>query len=301
MKLLLTGCTGFVGADLCQALLKGGHQVVGIGRKRYGFLPPEVLENENFHFLCLELKNITKADLAGFEFDACIHLASMVEYASHDYHDYHDYTIIPLLNLISIAQDLAIPRFIFSSTLSVIGKAQDKDHKVSESSCVNPVSNYGLSKYLCEKLLEIATIRNPAFSCITLRFPAIFGKNHLGGLVHTLKENAINHQTIELYGRGQYLRNILFIDDAISAILLALQADFKGFELFIIGSEESISVLDLASSLIDLTRSQSQIILSERRSPNPFDAKLDISKAKAKLAFQPTPLHQALQAYIQSL
>lgn len=301
MKLLLTGCTGFLGSALCKTLLQFGHQVVGIGRKKYGFLTPEILENKNFHFLSLELKNITKADLEGFGFDACIHLASMVEYASHDYHDYHDYTIIPVLNLISLAQELKIPKVIFSSTLSVIGKAQSKDQKVNEDSCVNPMSNYGLSKYLCEKLFEIATLKNPDFSCIALRFPAIFGKNHLGGLVHTLKENAIKNEEIELFGKGQYLRNILYVDDAIKAILLSLEADLKGYELFVIGSEKSISVLEIAQELIRLTHSQSQIILSDKQSPNPFDAKIDISKAQDKLGFEPMPLSSSLQSYIQSL
>lgn len=301
MKLLLTGCTGFLGSELCKTLLELGHQVVGIGRKKYGFLDPEILKNQNFHFLSLELKNITSADLSGFSFDACIHLASMVEYASHDYHDYHDYTIIPVLNLISLTQELKIPKVIFSSTLSVIGKAQSKDQEVNENSCINPMSNYGLSKYLCEKLFEIATLKNPDLSCIALRFPAIFGKNHLGGLVHTLKENAINNEEIELFGKGQYLRNILYVEDAIKAILLSLEADLKGYELFVIGSEKSISVLEIAQELIKLTHSQSQIILSDKQSPNPFDAKIDISKAKNKLGFQPMPLSISLQSYIQSL
>lgn len=298
MKLLLTGCTGFLGSALCKTLLQLGHQVIGIGRRKYGFLDTAILKNQDFHFLSIELKNITSSDLAGFSFDACIHLASMVEYASHDY---HDYTIIPVLNLISLAQELKIPKIIFSSTLSVIGKAQNKDEEVNENSCVNPMSNYGLSKYLCEKLFEIATLKDPSFSCIALRFPAIFGKNHLGGLVHTLKENVINHKEIELFGKGQYLRNILYVDDAIKAILLSLEADLKGYELFVIGSEKSISVLEIAQELIKLTHSQSQIILSDKQSPNPFDAKINISKAQDKLGFKPMPLNSSLQSYIQSL
>lgn len=301
MKLLLTGCTGFLGSALCKTLLDLGHFVVGIGRKKYGFLEEATLNHKNFHFLSLELKHITPADLKDFSFDACIHLASMVEYASHDYHDYHDYTIIPVLNLISLAEELQIPKIIFSSTLSVIGKAQNQKDEVQEESCINPMSYYGLSKYLCEKLFEIATIKNPSLSCIALRFPAIFGKNHLGGLVHTLKESAIHHEAIELFGKGKYLRNILYVQDAINAILLALESKLKGYELFVIGSEKSISVLELAEKLIALTHSQSQIILSEKSSPNPFDANLNISKAKTQLGFKPTDLDLSLQNYIDSL
>lgn len=300
-KVLLTGASGFLGSALAEYLVNNHYEVVGIGRKQYGFLTPQTLQNPNFKYLTLELKNLNVDSLQGFVPDTCIHLASMVEYASHDYHDYHDYTITPTLNLISIANKLKISKIIYSSTSSVIGSIPADTQLVDENQAVSPMSNYGLSKYVCEKLLEFASKKNENLTCIALRFPAIYGKNHLGGLVHTLKENALHNQEIELFGEGKYHRNILYIQDAIRAITLALKAKIHGFELFTIGADTSISTYQLATILIKHLNSSSTIKLSSKESPNPFNAYLDISKSKEMLKFNPTPVEQALIQYIQDI
>ena len=122
--------------------------------------------------------------------------------------------------------------------------------------------------------------KNRDLTCIALRFPAIYGKNHLGGIVHTLKEEAINNKKIELYGEGKYLRNILYVQDAVDAIVLALESNIQGYSLFNIGAKSSLSVLEIAQELIKLLDSESKIELSQKISPNNFNAFLDISKAK---------------------
>lgn len=148
---LVTGATGFLGAEVCKRLVALGHQIVGVGRKRYGFLPEKILKNNNFHFIQLELKNLDEKMLENFNITSCIHLASMVEYASHDY---HDYTITPTLNLLRFAKNTKMKKIIYSSTSSVITKPSPSI-TTDEETPVSPMSNYGLSKYICEKLLEI--------------------------------------------------------------------------------------------------------------------------------------------------
>lgn len=297
--ILVTGATGFLGAETCKRLINLGYKVVGIGRKRYGFLSDAILHSENFTFIQLDLKELDETFLQDIIFDSCIHLASIVEYASHDYHDYHDCTIIPTLNLLKIAKLGRIKHIIYSSTLSVITKPESKI--INEESAISPSSNYGLAKYTCEKLLEIENKKNSSFSCTTLRFPSIYGKNHLGGIVHTLKESAINNEEIELYGRGEYLRNILYVEDAIDSIILALTKKISGFQLFNIGSDTSIRVIDIANTLIKLLHSQSILRLSDKTSPNNFNAQLDITKAKNLLSFQPRDIKEGLKLYIQDI
>lgn len=299
-SVLVTGATGFLGTEVCKRLIELGYRVIGVGRRKYGFLSQEVLENKNFHFMQLELKNLQEEMFENFAPKSCIHLASMVEYASHDYHDYHDYTITPTLNLLKLSKSRNITKIIYSSTSSVITKASPS-FSTDEESPVSPASNYGLSKYICEKLLEMECQRRANLTCIALRFPAIYGKNHLGGLIHTLKEDAINNRIIELYGEGKYLRNILYVQDAVNAIILALESNIQGYELFNIGADSSLSVLEITQKLIELLGSKSEIKLSQKISPNNFNAFLDISKAKKLLKFQAKSIQEGLNLYIQDL
>ncbi|WP_305862891.1 NAD-dependent epimerase/dehydratase family protein [Helicobacter cholecystus] len=302
-KILLTGVTGFLGSEVCKHLLALDYQVIGIGRKQYGFLSKEVLNHQNFYFIQLELKDLNEEILKDFNITSCIHLASMVEYASydyHDYHDYHDYTITPTLNILKLTKNSKLKKIIYSSTSSVITKPSP-NCPINEESPVSPMSNYGLSKYICEKLLEMECNKNPNLTCIALRFPAIYGRNHLGGIVHTLKEDAINNRKIELYGEGKYLRNILYVQDAVNAIILALESEFLGYELFNIGAKTSLSVLQITQELIKLLDSKSKIELSQKISPNHFNTILDISKAQNILKFQPKSIQEGLKLYIQDL
>lgn len=298
--ILVTGATGFLGTEVCKRLIALDYHVVGVGRKKYGFLSKEILENENFHFIQLELKNLNEKILENFNITSCIHLASMVEYASHDYHDYHDYTITPTLNLLKFTKNSEMKKIIYSSTSSVITKPSPS-LTTNEETPVSPMSNYGLSKYICEKLLEIECQKNHNLTCIVLRFPAIYGKNHLGGIVHTLKEEAINNRKIELYGEGKYLRNILYVQDAIDAIILALKSNIQGYNLFNIGAKSSLSVLEITQELIKLLESDSEIELSQKVSPNNFNAFLDLSKAQSILKFQPKDIQEGLRFYVQDL
>lgn len=297
--ILVTGATGFLGSAVCERLLSIGYKVIGIGRKQYGFLSEETLNHKNFYFEQLELRNLNEKNFQNFYINSCIHLASMVEYASNDYHDYHDYTITPALNLLKFAKLRQIKKIVYSSTSSII--TESIGLTTNEKTPVSPITNYGLSKYICEKLLEIECRRVKDLACITLRFPAIYGKNHLGGLIHTIKEDAINHREIELYGEGKYLRNILYIQDAVDAIILSLQAKITGYELFTIGADSSLSVLEITQELIKLLNSKSSIKLSQKASPNNFNAILDISKAKQLLSFHPRDIKEGLKLYVQDI
>lgn len=300
--ILVTGATGFLGTEVCKRLLSLNYQVIGIGRKKYGFLPQEVIDHPNFHFKQLELKDLDEKTFQNFDINSCIHLASIVEYASndyHDYHDYHDYTITPTLNLLKLAKNNKLQKIIYSSTFSVLANSQSLI--TNEETPVNPNSNYGLSKYICEKLLEIECLKNPSLSCIVLRFPAIYGINHLGGIIHTLKENIINNTPVELYGEGKYKRNVLYVQDAIDTIISALNYKEKGYELFGIGAKESLSVLEITQKLIEFLDSKSEIILSPKKSPNNFDTQIDTTKAQKMLNFTPRDIAEGLKKYTQEI
>lgn len=361
--ILVTGASGFLGAQLCADLLQAGYYVIGIGRKdahnlslsprERGFLETTTLQNPRFNYMRLELKNIdnkTLKNLKEYRIESCFHLASMVEYASHNYHNYHNYTITPTLKCIALAKALQIPHIIFSSTSSVIAApTQIATTPTNEATPISPMTNYGLAKFVCEKLLEFATF-NPhttqsvleslldssldsstkskadsrvdsgldsakkqaelahskAFmpKVVCLRFPAIFGRNHLGGIIYDLAKEALQGHDIELYNKGENLRNILYVTDATKALILAMQhiAEWEGgYHLFQLGSRDSQSVHTIAQLLVRYLHSSSHLILSTKPSPNNFNAILDTTKAQQMLHFKPMSIEEGIQAYCQDI
>lgn len=298
--MLVIGASGFLGSVLCEELLKQKHNVIGVGRKEKGFLPDEVIENENFLYLKCDINNIKKEYLKNAKIEAIFHLASLVEYASSDYSDYSENTIKTTLNVVKLCKEIKAKQIIYSSTLGLITKEHDI---VNENTQISPNSNYGLAKYTCEKLLEFETKKDLGIQMTCIRFPAIFGKNHLGGIVHTLKEAALKNEDIELYDRGIYKRNIIYSKEAARIMILANTKikNLNKFEIFTAGSKNSLSLLDITKKIIKLTNSNSKIILSEKKAPNSFDSFLDLQKAENILNFKPISIDEGLVEYIKEL
>ena len=95
--------------------------------------------------------------------------------------------------------------YVSSTTVNAINSISD------------PQNYYGLSKALGERLLKIN--KNHFSQASILRFPSVMGVNHYGGIRYEFKKWIENGNDINLYDGGKKYRNILHVDDAVSAIV----------------------------------------------------------------------------------
>ena len=195
MKVLVTGTEGYIGAVVPQLLMERGHEVIGVdaGFHRAGWLYgnsvpvwPKTLEKD--------IRLVDAADLDGI--DAIVHMAELSNDPVGQLNPRITYDINHLgsLHLARLAKEKGIQRFVYTSSCSVYGIAEDD--MVDETSPTNPQTTYAICKTLVER--DVSELADDDFSPTFLRNATAFGAsprlrfdiviNNLSGLAWTTKE-----------------------------------------------------------------------------------------------------------------
>tara|TARA_B100000315_G_scaffold227638_1_gene235745 strand:- start:201 stop:1148 length:948 start_codon:yes stop_codon:yes gene_type:complete len=307
-SLLVTGATGVLGSALVNRLLCEGHSVIAIGRKKYGLLSDSVVNDNNFVFIQNDLNDLDFNILKSYQIDGILHLANrgfvdglgnINRGIGHD--EIFNVNVRSTRKLIELAKLQEIKFLIFSSSVSVFGK-QPADQVISELTYPTPLDYYGLTKFYSERLIEIE-LAETATKGIVLRFPLIFSKEHLGGLVYTFYKLAANNEPIVIFGKGNAYRCPIYINDAVSIILKNIEHvdDLNSYEIFACGSSDSMRILDIAKKIICLTHSKSEIKFVDKPFSLDWDMKINVSKIYKKLKFNPMSINEGLKLYIRDL
>lgn len=255
MKVLVTGCNGFIARHLIKRLLRGGYEVVGIDD--YSNSAPDFDWESEFEF---HKHDISKLNPGHHLFDGvkCIfHLAAKarVQPSFIDPIKYYDTNVTGTLNLLEACRYWKINRFIFSSSSSVYGDNSPGFEGFNEGcDSVSPTSPYAFTKIqgelLCQFYSEIYSI-----DTITLRYFNVYGDNQpSSGQYPQMLPNFLNlyknKQPFIIYGDGNQRRDFTYIDDVVEANIKASKIEDIGGMIFNIGSGINYSVNEVCD-LID--------------------------------------------------
>lgn len=301
MKLLVTGALGFIGSSLTESLLHRGDHVQAISRSNNGFLRTNLLQHEN-----LSLKNIDlgKEELISIDgdYDALINLVSQQPNREHvDWKDYYSSNVEAAKSICLFAKDRGIKQVISISTTSVYPIS--KDERLTEVSRLQPSNIYGYSKALGEDVIKRFSISSGSDIQFTIiRFPSVFGKNHLGGIVHTIFNLAQQSSDIEIYDNGDKYRNLLYISDAVNIIRESIdkKKDLNNFEVFLAGSHDSIKMIDIVKKIVKRTNSTSKIIPVSKSSNN-GNIFLDLKKLNTVLGYYTMTIEEGIDLYVKAM
>ncbi len=252
MRVLLTGGSGFVGEWIADRLLQEGCSVVAIGRTA----PKRCSALLEYHQTDLARPGLS-AFLQSFKgFDAVIHAAAMISPSMSD----ADITLVNgygTHQLVQAAIEQAIPRFVYLSSISVVGTPGDS--AITESTPIAPRSVYSATKAYGEFLAEHSFGPQGIFT--TLRVTAPIGKGiPENRFLSVLVRNAKADRPLQIYGRGTRRQNYVDVRDVAQAVWLGLRSAQSG--VFNIGGTCSVSNLDLAKWCITTLQSNSQITYS---------------------------------------
>ena len=178
MRILVTGHRGYIGAVMVSVLGRAGHEVTGLDTDLYsgcdfGSAMPEVPG------IRMDIRDVTPANLRGF--DAIVHLAALSnDPLGHlDESCTYDINYLASVNLAASARAAGVSRFLFASSCSLYGAAEDK--LLDETAPFNPITAYGRSKVLVEA--EVSKLADEAFSPTFLRNATAYGSLRGSGLI----------------------------------------------------------------------------------------------------------------------
>ena len=287
MKFAVTGGAGFIGNNIAKMLLKKGHNVIildnfNTGRKEN----LEEIKNE------IELYTVDIRDKEAIteiinNSDGIFHQAALanVSESFSKSKEYYDVNVRGTKNIFEIAKKNEI-KVVFASSSSVYGEVETMP--IIENTKRNPIHPYGQTKLECEFLAE--KFSKEGLKVIGLRYFNVYGVGqndaYAGVITKFLNKIKIN-ESPEIFGDGLQTRDFIFVKDVANANLLSMMSDVN-FGFFNIGSQNSISILELAKMMI---KNSGLNLKPEFKDALEGDAKIslsDISLAKNKLKWNPT-------------
>jgi 2-alkyl-3-oxoalkanoate reductase len=241
MRLLVTGATGFLGVHTCRELLARGHQVRALGRDFSGF-PISGLE-----IVQGDLRDPVTVGRSCAGVDGVVHAGAL----SSPWGKLEEFMAVNVGGTRSLLEACAatgVRRLVHVSSPAVIFTG--KDHVLERDNAAYPKrfsSHYALSKKLAEELVLEARGR---FEVIVLRPKAIYGPGDRALLPRVV--SAARSRRLPQIGDGENLVDLTFVDDAVRAIVLALECPVprSDFPVYTITSGEHVNLWRLLRRLL---------------------------------------------------
>ncbi len=251
---LVTGCAGFIGSHLCEALLALGCRVVGIDSLNDYYDPAQKRENlaacladKRFTLLVQELG---ACDLPGLlrGVRACFHLAAQAGVRASwgaEFSKYLDWNVLATQRLLEACRGPGVAgelvRLVYSSSSSVYG--DQPRYPVTEDDLPLPRSPYGVSKLAAEHLCQLYDASYGVPTC-SLRYFTVYGPRQRPDMAfRKCIEAALAGRPFAIYGDGLQTRDFTFVADAVRANLLAVGAP-AGAPVVNIGGGARIALRD---------------------------------------------------------
>jgi|LSQX01.2.fsa_nt_gb UDP-glucuronate 4-epimerase len=290
MKILVSGCCGFIGIHTCIKLLELGHDVIGIDNFNDYYDPQikydryELIKND------IDVINGKIEDEKIYDIlpkvDLIIHLAAQagVRYSLINPQSYINSNILGSFKLIDFAKKCECEKFIYASSASVYGKNKipwNEDMNLS-----NPISLYGATKIAFE-LIADSYFEMFGLKSIGLRFFSAYGPWGRPDLsLWKWTEGILKKEPIKLFNYGKNKRSWTYIDDLITGIIATLTIE-GNIEKFNLGSEKLVNIdysVDCISKYLNIKPIKEYEPIQDG---DIVEANPDLTKSRKILNFEP--------------
>jgi len=300
MVYLITGVAGFIGFHLAKKLLDNGNDVIGIDslnryydiNLKYTRLRILHQHKNNFKFWVGKIEEGLgiKYIFENYKIDGVCNLAAYagVRYSLINPMAYIESNINGFQILIDLVKKHKINSFVYASSSSVYG-ANEKQPFSEDDPVNNQISLYAVTKRSNELTAQVYN-NLYGINCTGLRYFTVYGPYGRPDMALFLfTKNIIEGKPIELFNYGNMERSFTYIDDVINGTISALENPM-GNQIFNIGGEENIKLLDYVELIEEHINKKSIRDLKEIQLGDITSARCDISKAKKMLNYKPKTL-----------
>jgi UDP-glucuronate 4-epimerase len=327
MKVLLTGCAGFIGMHAGQRLLARGDEVVGVDNFNAYYdvtlkrdRVAQLVKQPNFRLIEADLVNNSAIEsaLGHWRPDAILHLAAQpgVRYSIDHPHVYAQSNLVGFLNILEWARHWQVKHLTYASSSSVYGGNQKLPFKESDP-VDHPVSLYAATKRANELM---AHTYSHLYNLPTtgLRFFTVYGPWGRPDMAPFKFVKAIlKGQPIEIYNHGQQMRDFTYVDDIVESTLRALDRpplpqslaenqepachqSWAPYRVFNIGNSDPVQLMHFVQTLEQALGIEAHKVMKPAQPGDVTATFADTSELQSWVGFSPsTPLMAGVEKFIQ--
>ena len=290
MNIVITGGSGFVGSYLCERLINDGHNLIVVDNLLTGSTEniSDLMDNDNFSFIEHDVQNHIEIEN---KVDYVLHFASAASPKAYTEHPVNTLKAgsIGTLNTLGLAKKHN-SQYLLASTSEVYGDPLISPQNEEYWGNVNPNgerSMYDEAKRFAEAAVATYSRSYDIKAKIVRIFNTYGPRMQLndGRVVTNFIVQALKNEDITIYGDGSQTRSFSFVDDTVNGIIALMESNQN--DVFNIGNPNEITVNELASTIINLTNSNSKLINKDLPQDDPKQRRPDITKAKKLLNWEP--------------
>lgn len=312
VKILVTGGAGFIGSNLCEYFLSKGDKVVCLDNFSTGYrkniLP--FLENPNFELIEGDIRDLATCEIAVRDIDYILHQAALgsVPRSINDPLTTNDVNITGFLNMLTVARDAKVKRFIYAASSSTYGDSEvlpKVEHVIGK-----PLSPYAVTKYVNELYADVFS-KTYGIETIGLRYFNVFGRNQdpngaYAAVIPKFVAQLLHHESPVINGDGNFSRDFTYIANVVQMNELAMLTENPEAVNTVYNTafgerttlNELVNALKEFLSEYDSEIANVPIIYGVNRVGDIPHSLASIEKAKALLGYQP---HYSMRAGLKEV
>ncbi len=300
MRVLITGCAGFIGFHLAQLLIKKNIQVIGIDNIN-NYYDTNLKKNRikilkkynNFTFYKFDLLERRKINslIKKNKIKILIHLAAQagVRYSIDDPDSFFKNNLEVFFNILEVSKINKLDHLLFASTSSVYGENELYPSK-EENNTDKPMSFYAATKKSNE-IMAYSYSQIYKVPCTSLRFFTVYGPYGRPDMaLFKFTKKILENKSIDIYNNGNHYRDFTYIDDVVNAIYLLIKKPKKNkipFNVFNIGNGNSRKLTEYIKLIEKNLKLKAKLKKMPIQKADIKKTHSDVSKLKSYIKYSP--------------